>query len=107
MPPSRTRRKHGGFARGREDTRIRKGFIHPGSCTGVDHGAPRRAQPNRLRNWLLRLPTKLTTHARKHYVQLQRDEPVRKELLRAGERLRHKTHLIQACFRQAGMAYIR
>lgn len=46
-------------------------------------GGWRRAQPNRLRNWVLRLPAKLTTHARKHYVQLQRDEPVRKELLRA------------------------
>jgi hypothetical protein len=46
-------------------------------------GGWRRAQPNRLRNWLLRLPAKLTRHARKHYVQLQRDEPLRQEFLRA------------------------
>jgi hypothetical protein len=35
MPPSRARRKHGGFARGREDTRIRRGFIR-----NVPVGAP-------------------------------------------------------------------
>jgi hypothetical protein len=47
----------------------------------------RRAQPKRLRAWLFRLPAKLTTHARKHYVQLQRAEPLRRELLKALRRL--------------------
>ncbi len=47
------------------------------------HGSWRRAEPERLRNWLFRLPAKLTTHARKRYVQLRRTEPVRKTLLRA------------------------
>jgi hypothetical protein len=46
-------------------------------------GSWRKAQPSRLRNWLLRLPAKLTRHARKLYVQLQRDEPLRQEFLRA------------------------
>lgn len=46
-------------------------------------GSWRKAQPNRLRNWLLRLPAKITRHARKHYVQLPRDEPLRQEFLRA------------------------
>ncbi|MEX2553627.1 MAG: IS1380 family transposase [Actinomycetota bacterium] len=46
-------------------------------------GSWRRAQPERLRNWLLRLPAKLTSHARKHYVQLQRTEPLRSDFLRA------------------------
>lgn len=50
-------------------------------------GAWRRAQPKRLRAWLFRLPAKLTTHARKHYVQLQRTEPLRRELLRALRRV--------------------
>jgi hypothetical protein len=43
----------------------------------------RRAQPNRLRHWLLRLPAKLTRHARKEYVQLVRGEPMRPVLLSA------------------------
>lgn len=43
----------------------------------------RKAQPKRLRLWLLRLPGKLTSHARKHYLQLLRDEPVRHRLLNA------------------------
>lgn len=46
-------------------------------------GSWRRAQPNRLRNWLFRLPARLTVHARKHYVQLRRDEPLRQAFLRA------------------------
>lgn len=46
-----------------------------------------RAQPKRLRSWLFRLPAKLTTHARKHYVQLPREEPVRRDLLRALRRV--------------------
>lgn len=50
-------------------------------------GSWRRAQPKRLRAWLFRLPAKLTTHARKHYVQLQRAEPMRRELLRALRRV--------------------
>jgi hypothetical protein len=50
-------------------------------------GAWRRAQPKRLRAWLFRLPAKLTTHARKQYVQFQRAEPMRRELLRALRRV--------------------
>lgn len=50
-------------------------------------GGWRRAQPKRLRVWLFRLPAKLTTHARKHYVQLQRAEPLRRELLQALRRI--------------------
>ncbi len=50
-------------------------------------GSWRRAQPKRLRAWLFRLPAKLTTHARKQYVQLQRAEPLRRELLRALRRV--------------------
>lgn len=46
-------------------------------------GSWRKAQPSRLRNWLLRIPAKLTRHARKHYVQFQREEPLRREFLRA------------------------
>jgi hypothetical protein len=46
-------------------------------------GSWRRAQPKRLRAWLFRLPAKLTTHARKQYVQLQRAEPLRRDLLPA------------------------
>jgi hypothetical protein len=46
-------------------------------------GSWRRAQPHRLRTWLFRLPAKLTRHARKQYVQLVRDEPVRPLLLQA------------------------
>ncbi len=50
-------------------------------------GSWRAAQPKRLRNWLFRLPAKQTTHARKHYVQLQRSEPLRKTLLAALRRV--------------------
>src|SRR5690606_11689763 len=46
-------------------------------------GSWRRAQPERIRSWILRLPAKLTRHARKTYVQLQRAEPVRAEFLHA------------------------
>jgi hypothetical protein len=54
-------------------------------------GAWRRAQPKRLRAWLFRLPAKLTTHARKQYVQLQRTEPLRRELLQAAAAGGHRT----------------
>jgi hypothetical protein len=50
-------------------------------------GRWRVAQPKRLRSWLFRLPAKLTTHARKQYVQLQRGEPLRRELLAALRRI--------------------
>jgi hypothetical protein len=50
-------------------------------------GRWRAAQPKRLRAWLFRLPAKLTTHARKQYVQLQRAEPLRRDLLRALRRI--------------------
>jgi hypothetical protein len=50
-------------------------------------GGWRAAQPKRLRAWLFRLPAKLTTHARKQYVQLQRAEPLRRDLLRALRRI--------------------
>jgi hypothetical protein len=50
-------------------------------------GGWKRAQPKRLRAWLFRLPAKLTVHARKHYVQLQRSEPLRRELLQALRRI--------------------
>lgn len=46
-------------------------------------GEWRRAQPARLRAWLFRLPARVTTHARKRYVQLGREEPLRKMLLSA------------------------
>lgn len=50
-------------------------------------GSWRSAQPKRLRSWLFRLPAKLTTHARKQYVQLQRAEPLRREMLAALRRI--------------------
>jgi hypothetical protein len=53
-------------------------------------GSWRKAQPQRLRAWLFRLPGKLTRHARKTYVQLVREEPQRKPLLAA---LRNLTKL--------------
>ena len=52
-------------------------------------GSWRTAQPKRLRLWLLRLPAKLTTHGRKSYLQLLRDEPVRLRLLTALRGLNH------------------
>ncbi len=51
-------------------------------------GAWRRAQPARLRRWLLSLPARITTHARKHTVQCRRDEPLRHHLLAALRGLR-------------------
>jgi hypothetical protein len=50
-------------------------------------GSWRRAQPHRLRTWLLRLPAKLTRHARKQYVQVSRGEPVRLLLLQSLRRI--------------------
>jgi hypothetical protein len=50
-------------------------------------GQWRRAQPKRLRAWLFRVPAKLTSHARKQYVQLMRAEPLRRELLQALRRV--------------------
>ena len=52
-------------------------------------GSWRTAQPKRLRLWLFRLPAKLTTHARKHYLQFLRGEPVRLRLLAALRALNH------------------
>jgi hypothetical protein len=45
------------------------------------------AQPKRLRVWLFGLPAKLTHHGRKQYVQLQRVEPLRRDLLAALRRI--------------------
>lgn len=50
-------------------------------------GSWRVAEPNRLRNWLFRMPARLTSHARKCYVQLVRDEPLGAILLKALRRL--------------------
>jgi hypothetical protein len=50
-------------------------------------GSWRRAEPNRLRNWLFRIPARLTSHARKSYVQLVRDDPLGQMLQRALRRL--------------------
>lgn len=50
-------------------------------------GGWRRSEPNRLRNWLFRMPAKLTSHARKRYVQITRGEPIGEMLLRALRRL--------------------
>ena len=52
-------------------------------------GSWRTAQPKRLRLRLFRLPAKLTTHARKTYLQLLRGEPVRPRLLAALRALNH------------------
>jgi len=51
-------------------------------------GKWRRARPRRLRLWLLRLPGKLTGHARKAYLQLLKHDPARPLLLGALRRLR-------------------
>jgi hypothetical protein len=48
--------------------------------TTAPGGSLRRAQPDRLRTWLLRLPGRMTRRARRKYVQLVRDEPLRKLL---------------------------
>lgn len=50
-------------------------------------GSWRKAEPKRLRNWLFRMPAKLTTHSRKDYVQLMREEPLGEVLLRALRRV--------------------
>jgi hypothetical protein len=50
-------------------------------------GSWRRAQPKRLRLWLLRLPGRFTGHARKSYLQLLHDDPARPLLLGALRRL--------------------
>ena len=50
-------------------------------------GSWRRAQPKRLRLWLLRLPAKFTGHARKTYLQFLRDEPARHIFLGALRKL--------------------
>lgn len=50
-------------------------------------GRWRRAEPNRLRSWLFRMPARLSSHARKRYVQLMQDEPLGQMLLRALRRL--------------------
>jgi len=52
-------------------------------------GSWRKAQPRRIRLWLLRLPAKLTTHGRRDYLQLLRGEPARRRLLAALRVLRH------------------
>ena len=68
---------------------------NPGQSSGNSHhvlrttalqGAWRRTQPNRIRTWLFRLPSKLTLDARKLHVQLLRREPVRPLLLQASRR---------------------
>lgn len=50
-------------------------------------GSWRRAEPKRLRDWLFRMPAKLTSHARKRYVQITRGEPIAEMLLRALRRM--------------------
>lgn len=50
-------------------------------------GAWRTATPDRLRAWLFRLPGRFTDHARKTYLQLRGDEPLRDRLLRALRRI--------------------
>jgi hypothetical protein len=55
--------------------------------TAALSGSWKRAQPKRLRAWLFRLPAKLTTHARKGYLQLRREEPLKSVLLEALRRL--------------------
>jgi hypothetical protein len=60
--------------------------MHSIRTTGLS-GRWRVAQPKRLRAWLFRLPANQTTHSRKRYVQLRRDEPLRKMLLSALRRI--------------------
>ena len=52
-------------------------------------GSWRTAQPRRIRLRVIRLPAKLTTHARKSYLQLLRGEPVRLRTLAALRGLNH------------------
>ena len=53
------------------------------------NGSWRTAQPKRIRLWMIRLPAKLTTHGRKVYLQMLRDEPVRLRTLAALRGLNH------------------
>ena len=46
-------------------------------------GEWRKAQPKRLRRWLLHLPGKLSSHSRKRYLSLLRGEPLRPRFLQA------------------------
>lgn len=55
--------------------------------TTAFEGRWRTAQPATLRTWFLRLPAKLTTHARKRYVHLLTTEPMRRPLLKALRKL--------------------
>jgi hypothetical protein len=57
-------------------------MLHTIRTTALN-GSWRTAQPERIRAWLLRLPGRFTQHARKAYVQLVREEPLRKPLLAA------------------------
>ena len=50
-------------------------------------GPWRVATPDRLRAWLFRLPGRFTRHARKTYLQLRHDEPLRGRLLLALRRI--------------------
>lgn len=50
-------------------------------------GAWTKAQPGRIRTWLFRIPGKLTSHSRKQYLQLGREDPARQRLLAALRRL--------------------
>lgn len=52
-------------------------------------GSWRTAQPKRLRLWLFQLPAKLTTHARKVYLQFLPGEPVRLRILVAMRGMNH------------------
>jgi hypothetical protein len=61
-------------------------MLHTIRATALS-GSWRAAQPKRLRAWPFRLPAKLTPHARKQYVQLQRAAPLRRDLLRALRRI--------------------
>lgn len=56
-------------------------MVHVVRTTALD-GDWRRAQPERLRAWVFRLPAKLTMHARKTYVHLLQGEPLRIRFLR-------------------------
>ena len=61
-------------------------LLHTVRTTAL-RGRWRCAQPERLRSWLIRMPAKLTRHARKSYVQPMRDEPMRRKFLQALRRL--------------------
>ncbi|MFW6174924.1 MAG: transposase, partial [Chloroflexota bacterium] len=50
-------------------------------------GPWRTATPDRLRNWLFRIPGRFTRHARKIYLQLRGNEPLRRRLLQALRRI--------------------